>query len=384
MLRKEGWDDADIEEAYKQASTEKSLGQTNEIGMILEKLEALDNKLSTQGERIEKLEHQSADREEKQVLDSSALSRQDYESGMPPPPPKFIAGEAEGKPVEKEEKMLGVIETQRFDFERTFGGNWMVKIGVAALVLGMGFFLKLAFDNGWIGPTGQIIIGMLSGFALMGAGEYWQKRYPIYAQILTGGGIAILYFTTYAAYAFYEMIGEYLAFGFMSVVTLISGILAIRYDKPTIAVIGILGGFFTPFMFIKSVSELTLLFYTLVLNGGILIISSLRNWRPLTLIGLLGSFALYLFWHTQYYNIERLATAEIFLTSVFLIFAFATILWHLVWKKKAAESDLILMSLNATIYFVASYLLLEGHPVYKDWLGFFTFALAQGSPEKIL
>ncbi len=362
--------------------------QTNELHLIRERMESLENKFSAQNERLNRLEEQmrSAPRAPQQRVPAPTPEN----LSVPPPPPQFVPGAGEAPLTQrsyvgsKAGMLLGAKraveekEGKGIDFEHILGGNWMVKIGVAALVLGVGFFFKLAFDNNWIGPTGRIILGMIGGFALLGVGEYWQKKYSQYAQILTGGGIAILYFTIYAAHAFYELpfFGSYAAFSYMALVTLVSGALALRYDKPIIAIAGILGGFFAPLMFVKTVNEFTLLIYIIILDGGILAISSLRSWRPLTLLGLTGSFILYLYWHYAYYDTEKFATAEIFLTSVFFIFAFATILWQLLWKKKATDPDLILMIVNAVIYVGASYLLLSGHPVYKDWVGFFAFAVA--------
>ena len=75
------------------------------------------------------------------------------------------------------------------------GGNWLARVGVLALIVGTAFFLKLAFDNNWIGETERILLGIVGGLALVGAGEYWRRRYPVYSQALVGGGVAILYLT---------------------------------------------------------------------------------------------------------------------------------------------------------------------------------------------
>ena len=64
------------------------------------------------------------------------------------------------------------------DWERLLGRNWFAIIGAIALVVGIGFFLKLAFDNNWIGDTGRVVLGL----ALLGVGEYAQRRIPIWAQ----------------------------------------------------------------------------------------------------------------------------------------------------------------------------------------------------------
>ncbi|MCH7604833.1 DUF2339 domain-containing protein [Patescibacteria group bacterium] len=120
--------------------------------------------------------------------------------------------------------------------------------------------------------------------------------------------------------------------------------------------------------------EATLIIYTLILDIGILALSTIRNWRPLNLIGLVGSFALFASWYQIYYTAERLWLAEGFLTALFLIFVLATVAWHFVWNKRAETADLILMTLNAAGYFGISYLLL--YKLYGDWMGFFAFALS--------
>lgn len=344
-----------------------------------EQFKSLELKVDEQNRRIESLEEKIFKYLEKSVkqgpqITGTAPAPIISRVELPPPPPPYQpeAEENFGTIGWAKKKIKG----GEIEWENIFGGNWMVKIGVAALVLGAGFFLKLAFENDWIGETGRVILGILGGFALIGAGEYWQKKYSKYAQILTGGGIAILYLTFYAAHAFYDVIKEpYVAFVFMGFVTLISGALALRYNKPTIALIGILGGFFTPFMFAEKVGEMTLMTYTLLLDAGILLISSVRNWRPLTIAGLVGSGLLFTFWYSRLDRPdEKVFTAETFLTSVFFIFAFATILWHFIWKKVSQHADLVLMVANAWGYFGLSYMLLEGK--YGDWLGFFAFALA--------
>jgi len=323
---------------------------------ILEKLQQIEAKVDAQHKRLRSLEERVFQSVETPVAKE-----------IPPAPPP---------PLEQKAVATAKIEkpVQEKDWESILGGNWMVKIGIAAVTLGVGFFLKLAFDNDWIGPTGRIILGIAGGFVLIGLGEYWKKKYAHYAQILTGGGIIILYVTIYAAHTLYQLFGPFPAFGFMILVTVTSGLLAIRYNQATVAVIGILGGFITPFLFVKTVDEATLIIYTLILDIGILAISAIRNWRPLNLIGLVGSYALFASWYQIYYTAERLWLAEGFLTTLFLIFALATVLWHFAWNRRAEPADLTLMTVNAAGYFVISYLLL--FKLYGDWMGFFAFALS--------
>jgi len=339
MLKEKGWRQDDIQEAYLMVTEQQPPG----------------NKLAEMEARLAKLEERVFGAVEVPVPVAA------------PAPPVKVEAEDETSPPSpkiKEEK----------DWESMLGGNWMVKIGVTALVLGVGFFLKLAFDNEWIDETGRIALGVVGGLILLGLGEFWRKKYAVYAQILTGGGIAILYFTVYAAHAFYGLIGVSVGFGAMALVTIAAGVLALRSNTSTVAVLGVLGGFFTPFMFVKSIDELTLMIYVFVLDLGVLALSTVRNWRPLTLLSLVGSILLFAYWYGQFYEVGKFEMAESFITTIFLIFAFATVLWHFIWNKRAEGADLVLITLNAAVYFGVSYVLIQ--KVHADWLGLFTFSLA--------
>ena len=156
---------------------------------------------------------------------------------------------------------------QSWNWEWLFGGNWLARIGVLALIIGVGFFLKLAFDNDWIGETGRVALGLLGGVALLGGGEYWRRKYPILAQPLTGGGIAILYLSVFAAFALYDLIPALPALGFFFLVTVTAAGLALRYESVVIAVLGILSGFATPFLLVDELPDLrAMLAYVLVLD----------------------------------------------------------------------------------------------------------------------
>src|SRR5277367_2125988 len=54
------------------------------------------------------------------------------------------------------------------DLEKFIGENLVSKIGIAILVLAIGFFVKYAIDNNWVGPAGRVGIGILCGGILIG------------------------------------------------------------------------------------------------------------------------------------------------------------------------------------------------------------------------
>ncbi len=221
-----------------------------------------------------------------------------------------------------------------WNWEWLLGGNWLARIGAVALVLGAGFFLKLAIDYNWIGESGQVFLGLVAGLALIAGGEYWQKKYPIWAQPLTGAGIAVLYLSIFAAFALYELLPPVAAFGLFSLVTLVAAALALRYESMPIAVIGIFGGFLTPLLLNERLPDQRLLLaYVLVLDLGVLALATFRNWRWFTLLSLIGSLGLYWFWQAELNPGPLLG--QVGITLIFLIFVAATTLFHVIWRRPA-------------------------------------------------
>ncbi len=259
------------------------------------------------------------------------------------------------------------------EWEWLLGGNWLARVGILALIFGIGFFLKLAFDNDWIGETGRVVLGLAVGVALLGGGEYWSRRYPAWAQAVTGGGIAVLYLSIFAAFALYDLVPSLGALGFSFLVTLAAAGLALRYESRAIAVLGILGGFATPLILADRLPEQwALLAYVLVLDLGVLALATFRNWRWFTLLALIGSLVLFGFW---YFELEPgLLLAQVGITVIFLIFVGATTLFHLLWRRPPGPLDQALMVLNAAAYFGISYALLFEE--FRVWMGGFTLLLA--------
>ena len=260
-----------------------------------------------------------------------------------------------------------------WDWEWLLGGNWLARIGIVAVIIGVGFFLKLAFDNNWIGETGRVALGLALGIALLGGGEFWQKKYPLWAQAVTGGGIAILYLSIFAAFSLYDLVPALADLGFSFLVTLTAAGLALRYESRAIAVLGILGGFATPLLLAdKLPSQWALLAYVVVLDLGVLALATFRNWRWFTLLGLIGSLFLFGFWNEELN--PSLLLAEVGITAIFLIFVGATTLFHLIWRRPPGPLDQSLMVLNASAYFGISYLLMFEE--LRLWMGGFTLLLS--------
>src|SRR2546423_1136580 len=60
-----------------------------------------------------------------------------------------------------------VHEEPREELEGQIGKLWLNRIGIIAILTGVSYFIKYAFDNGWIGPAGRIALGLLAGIGLI-------------------------------------------------------------------------------------------------------------------------------------------------------------------------------------------------------------------------
>ncbi len=262
------------------------------------------------------------------------------------------------------------------EWELVLGLNWFAIIGVTALAIGVGFFLKLSFDNDWIGVTGRIVLGIVSGMALLGVGEFAQRRYPRWAQAVTGGGISILYLSVFASSGFYDLIAPVPALFFLALVVALAGVLAVRYESLVIAILGLGGAFVTPVLLagtLEPSQRMVLLLYILLVDAGILGVSTFRNWRWFTLVGLVASYALFTVWLRQV-PAGDLMLAQGGLTGIFLLFVGATTLFHILWRRQPGPADMALMTLNALAFYGNTFGLLWAD--YEAWFGMITLSLS--------
>lgn len=284
-----------------------------------------------------------------------------------------------------------------FNWEPIIGGNWLARIGALAVIIGVAFFLSLAFENNWINETSRVILGVVVAIGFLAAGEYWRKKYSAYAQALSGTGVALFYLSIFAAFATFDLIDLYTATSLLLLISITSAIYAIRQDSISLAVIGIAGAFFAPFILgafnnagTESISDSTgnaigLLIYILVVDIGVIILATFKNWQWFTGLALAGSLATFGLWHqeyieesaaliTKYGRSDALLIAEAGLTGIFLNFVAATTLFHLIWRRSPQPLDLSLMLITATAYMGISYGLMWEE--FRDWMGGFTILIS--------
>ncbi|MBI3191945.1 MAG: DUF2339 domain-containing protein, partial [Pedosphaera parvula] len=91
--------------------------------------------------------------------------------------------------------------------ELRFGTYWAVRAGIVMVLTALAFFGYYAYQNyiPHLGPWGKVLMLYLGSGALLGAGAWFQRKkgqdsLKNYGQVLFAGGLAAVYFTTYAAH----------------------------------------------------------------------------------------------------------------------------------------------------------------------------------------
>ncbi|HEX8130566.1 MAG TPA: DUF2339 domain-containing protein [Pyrinomonadaceae bacterium] len=276
--------------------------------------------------------------------------------------------EARARGANPETEASSILPARR-DLEQLIGGSLLNWVGIIAVSLAVGFFLKYAFDNNWIGQRGQVLLGALVGGGILLAAERLRARgYHSYAYVLSGGGILILYLTVYAARVFYELIEVFPAFFLMIAVTTTAVLLAARYHAYAIAVLGLIGGFMTPALLSTGVDNQIALFgYVALLNSGVLALAYFKRWRSLNHMAFVATALTFFGWSLAYYEDWKLWRTLFFLTLFFLMFNALGIVYNVIRQRPARWFDISLIISNATLFFAGSYALLE--PAHHSILG---------------
>jgi uncharacterized membrane protein len=208
------------------------------------------------------------------------------------------------------------------------GGNPVVKVGLVVLFFGVSFLLKYASDHSLLPVELRMAGAGMLGVALLALG--WRLRHgnPVYALLVQGGGVGVLYLTIFAAARFLDMIPPLWALILMCAVVVFSGILAVLQNASALAVFGAAGGFLAPILLSTGQGSHVQLFgYYALLNLGVLGVAWYRTWRVLNLLGFACTFGIGALWGARFYAPEYFATTEPFLILFFLMYGTVSILF---------------------------------------------------------
>jgi uncharacterized membrane protein len=264
------------------------------------------------------------------------------------------------------------------DLESRIGSHWLNRIGILAVLIGLSYFLKFAFDNNWIGPTGRVTIGLLAGIAIVIWSEQFRaKGYKAFSYSLKAVGVGAMYLSLWAAFQVYSLVPSGVALVMMLVVTAATAAMALKQDAQILAAFALTGGFSTPLLLSTGQNrEVALFTYVAILDLATLTLVTFKPWRRLLVMSYAGTLLLYIGWYSSFYNRSQLNLTLTFATLLFAIFAIAP----LITLQPEGEMPLLaaipaaLAFVNASVYFLQVYAMIE--EVDKRYMAWFALGLA--------
>jgi uncharacterized membrane protein len=296
---------------------------------------------------------------------------------VPPAPPEAVAAppatpRLRPTPTAFQPAIGASSRAQDVNLEKKIGQYWLNRIGIVAILVGVSYFLKYAFENNWIGPAGRVAIGLLTGIGLVLWSERFRaKGYNAFSYSLKAVGIGTLYLSLWGAFQVYHLIPAGAAFVAMTLVTAATIALALRQDAELLASFALIGGFGTPVLLSTGQNHEAVLFsYVALLDLAVLAMAISKPWRRLLWGSFAGTVLLYMGWYSDYYSADQLGLTVFFAALFFAIFAavpLATRYGESTRFTGPSVTLMILPLLNAAAFFLALYEMYERDTATLTW-----------------
>ena len=241
------------------------------------------------------------------------------------------------------------------DVESIVGGRGLLYVGAFLIVVGVAWFLQIAFSRGWIGPSIRVAMGVIAGAALIAAGTAFRKRlHPGFADVLVGMGGALEYLALFAAGTLFSLMPLPAVFVGTIVVTATLCVLAYTGNRQPLSHLGVVGGVISPLLLGSSTSNDVMLFtYLSVLSAGAIALGELRGWRAVPIVALAGSafYWLVLSFSTEQTSTYTLTVRITIAVVLYAVFASTTVI---AWARREVIDGwrIAVASLNAAWFFL--------------------------------
>lgn len=184
-----------------------------------------------------------------------------------------------------------------FSMEETFGRNWLPRLGITMLVVGVAMWAASKFGSLFLNPAVQVALCYLGGFAILAGGIFLERKenFRVLGRAMIGGGWAIVFFFTFA-------IGNIEHFQFVPIkvdlflMVLVAGVMVwhtLKYNSQLVTGCAFLLGFTA--VAIGHTSALSMLAGA-ILVAGMTVLVLRRQWFELEVFGILASFLNHLYW----------------------------------------------------------------------------------------
>jgi len=259
------------------------------------------------------------------------------------------------------------------DIEEMLGTNWLNKLGIVILVLGVAFFL--AYQLKTLGPAGKVLVGFVTAGVMLAAGIWFDRkeRYRILARAGIGGGWALLFFTTYAMYhvpAAQVLLSQSLDLVLMLAVAVAMVAHTLRYRSQVVTGLAFLLAFGTVTISHSNVYSLSA---GAVLAAGLVVIVGRMQWFELEVFGILASYLNHYLWlrpiiepmHGKRHPFPEFAASAAILSLYWLIFRLSYVFRRPSGREKERTSTAA--ALLNTALLLALFKYQSAHPEWAFW-----------------
>lgn len=222
---------------------------------------------------------------------AAASPRPTPPSGSPPPGP--VDGIAE-----RMRGWAGQVPMEEF-----IGLNLLNKLGITILTIGLVFFLRIAWS--WVGPAVKLAGLCAVALGSMAAAEFLMRRnrsYRIFGLGVLAGAWVLLYFCAYASYnidATRVLPAEWEWIGYVLMLAVSAGMVlrSLRFDSEAYTA----SAYALAFLCISINDDGSFNHFSLIalaiLGCSLIVIMTLRRWKFLAVLGLIGVYANF-FWYS--------------------------------------------------------------------------------------
>jgi len=230
---------------------------------------------------------------------------------------------------------------KRISLEEMIGADWLPKIGITAIVIGVGFLLKHEWEI--FAPWLRVLILYAGGLALLGVGVFAERkeRYLTLGRSLIGGGWAVLAAVTYAiGHAKPVLLIQSNALDLLVLLVVIGAMVwhTIKYNSQLVTGAAFLLGFAAialnpdpPYNMVAGA----------LLVAGMTVIVHRHGWWELEVFGILSSYLNHFYWlYTIFGFSEVRAPFPHHTVSVLLVIAYwAVFRASYVWRKISSKQE---------------------------------------------
>jgi uncharacterized membrane protein len=269
--------------------------------------------------------------------------------------------------------VMATREERSFSLEERLGANWLNKLGIAILVVGLAFFL--AFKLQTMGPTGKVLCGFAVSAVLLGGGVWLQRKatYRIFARAGIGGGWALGFFTTFAMHHVpAARVLHSLTADLVLMLLVAAGMVAhsLRYRSQTVTGLAFLLGFATLLTSHMEAENGTVVFSlaaSAVLALGLVVVTRLRHWAGLELAGVVAVYLTHWVWLSQVLPQNHAEFAEFWPSTALILLYWLIFRLAYVLRTPLDQHEENLSSLSAVLNSGGVLGLLKFQSAHPEW-----------------